>query len=82
MKLFLLLVGFCFSFSFYSLVERDTTLVRIEKIPNLKEKIEQYNHASQAAWEMGRYDEALGYTGIGLTICEENNFINEKVKLI
>lgn len=80
MKLFLVLI--CTYVSLFSLAESDTTIIRIEKIESLVEKTQQYSHASQSAWEMGRYDKALKYTEIGLEICEENNLVNEKVTLL
>lgn len=80
MKLSILIA--CICVSLFSLAGSDTTIIRIEKTQNLKEKIKQYNYASQAAWEMGRYDKALGYAEIGLRLCEENNLIKEKVELL
>lgn len=80
MKALCLIISLCLSL--FSNAESDTTILRIEKIKDLKERAKQYNSSSQTAWEIGEYNKALEYTSLGIKICEENDFLREKSLLL
>lgn len=69
-------------FSTFSFAEKDTTVIRIEKIKSLKERAKQFDRAAQRAWQSGAYDLTLKYTSLGLKICETNKFPNQEAQLL
>ena len=60
--------------SAFSFAEKDTTIIRIDKIKSEKKRAEQYVKAAQHAWQTGEFYKTLEYTSLGLEICKSKTF--------
>jgi len=80
MKSILLLVIICAST--FAFAESDTTLIRIGRIKNLKERAVEYDRAAQRAWQTGEYNKTLEYTKLGLKICKSKELPNIESQLL
>lgn len=80
MKFIYLFVIVCFSVC--TLAQKDTTIIRIDKIKSPKKKIEQFVRAAEYAWQTGDYNKTLTYSDLGLKICESNKFPDLESQLL
>lgn len=80
MKFNFLFVIFCLSV--FSHGQKDTTVIRIDKLKNAKDRAEQFDDAARNAWETGEYYKTIEYSKFGLKICETNVFPNIESKLL
>lgn len=54
--------------------EKDTCILRIEKITAPEKRARAYNFASEAAWQSGDLKKALTYTHKGIVLCKKHHF--------
>jgi len=80
MKSLYLILILCFSN--FAFAQKDTTVVRIEKIKSPKERAKQFDRAAQRAWQSAEYSNTLKYTTLGLKICKENKLPTEEAQLL
>jgi len=76
-----LLVFYFFCALSYGAVQ-DTTILRIEKLADLKFKTQEYDLAAQFAWESGEYQRALKYCDLGLKISRAQNYMDLTASLL
>lgn len=69
------LLFICFSLLLFSAqaAQKDTCIVRIEKINDPDEQAKEYNLAAHNAWETGLFDKAVEYATKGIALTKENS---------